>query len=150
MSRERVPARLKQIVIERAHACCEYCASLARYSMSPFAIDHVLPISRGGQTVQENLALVCQGCNGAKYNKVTALDPVTNRAVPLFHPRRQQWRVHFAWNEPCTSMIGLTPTGRATIVALDLNRPELMNLRTVLYTIGEHPPEIYIDRSTSA
>ena len=147
MSREHLSAQLKQLVIERAHACCEYCASLARYSMSPFAIDHIRPRSRSGKTVQDNLALVCQGCNGAKYNKVTAFDPVTNRAFPLFHPRQQQWREHFAWNQSCTPMIGLTPTGRATIVAFQLNRPELINLRSVLYAIGEHPPEIYTDRT---
>ena len=143
MSRERVATQLKQLVIERAHACCEYCTSLARYSMSPFAVDHITPRSRGGKTVQNNLALVCQGCNGAKYNKITASDPVTNLAVPLFHPRQQQWRDHFAWDQSCSYMVGLTPTGRATIVALQLNRPELINLRSVLYTIGEHPPAIY-------
>lgn len=143
MSRERVATQLKQLVIERAHACCEYCTSLARYSMSPFAVDHITPRSRGGKTVQNNLALVCQGCNGAKYNKITASDPVTNLAVPLFHPRQQRWRDHFAWDQSCTYMVGLTPTGRATIVALQLNRPELINLRSVLYTIGEHPPAIY-------
>lgn len=150
MSRERVPARLKQAVIERAHACCEYCTSLARYSMSPFAIDHILHLSRGGQTELGNLALVCQGCNGSKYNKITALDPITNREVSLFHPRRQQWRDHFAWNESCTYMIGLTPTGRATIVALQLNRSELVNLREVLYTVGDQPPEIYMNQATRA
>ncbi|HRW09942.1 MAG TPA: HNH endonuclease [Caldilineaceae bacterium] len=149
MSRERVPARLRQAVIERAQACCEYCASLARYSMSPFAIDHILPLSRGGQTELENLALVCQGCNGAKYNKITALDPISNREVPLFHPRQQRWRDHFAWNAPCTHIVGLTPTGRATIVALQLNRFELLNLREVLYTVGDHPPEIYMNKQSS-
>lgn len=148
MSRERVSARLKQAVIERAQGCCEYCASLARYSMSPFAIDHILPFSRGGQTESENLALVCQGCNGAKYNKTTAFDPITNREVPLFHPRRQQWRDHFAWNTSCTHIVGLTPIGRATVVALQLNRPELVNLREVLYNVGDHPPEIYMSQTT--
>jgi 5-methylcytosine-specific restriction endonuclease McrA len=147
MSRERVPTRLKQAVIERAHSCCEYCTSLARYSMSPFAVDHITPRSRGGKTVQDNLALVCQGYNGAKYNKVTGFDPITNHSVPLFHPRQQPWRDHFAWNQSCTHMVGLTPTGRTTIVALQLNRPELINLRTVLYAIGEHPPAIYMDHT---
>ena len=143
MSRDRVSTQLKQTVIERAQACCEYCASLARYSMSPFAIDHILPRSRGGKTVLDNLALVCQGCNGAKYNKITAFDPITNRVVPIFHPRQHQWRDNFAWNQPCTHLVGLTATGRATIVALQLNRPELLNLRSVLYAIGEHPPMLY-------
>lgn len=47
-------------------------------------------------------------------------------------------------------MIGLTPTGRATIVALQLNRPELINLRGVLYAIGERPPAIYTNRAGDA
>jgi hypothetical protein len=36
---------------------------------------------------------------------------------------------------------GLTPTGRASIEALHLNRLGLLNLRRLLYTIGEHPPK---------
>src|ERR1051326_8965524 len=35
---------------------------------------------------------------------------------------------------------GLTPIGRATIAALDLNRIGLVNLRRVLPSFGEHPP----------
>jgi hypothetical protein len=37
-------------------------------------------------------------------------------------------------------IIGLTPTGRATIEALHLNRANVVNLRRVLYALGEHPP----------
>lgn len=143
MSRERVPARLKKAVIEKAHSCCEYCTSLARYSMSPFAIDHIIPRSRGGKTVLDNLALVCQGCNGAKYNKIAGFDPITNRPISLFHPRLQQWSEHFVSNPQCTHMIGLTPVGRVTVDVLQLNRIELINLRGVLYPLGEHPPELY-------
>jgi hypothetical protein len=60
--------------------------------------------------------------------------------VPLYHPRQQHWHDHFAWNNDFTLIIGLTPTGRATIQALHLNRSELVNLRRVLYAMGEHPP----------
>lgn len=37
-------------------------------------------------------------------------------------------------------IIGLTPTGRATVEALRLNRPEVVNLRRLLFAHGEHPP----------
>lgn len=37
-------------------------------------------------------------------------------------------------------IIGISSIGRATVEALKLNRPGLMNLRRVLYTLGEHPP----------
>jgi len=37
-------------------------------------------------------------------------------------------------------IIGLTPTGRATVEVLKLNREGLVNLRQVLYAAGKHPP----------
>lgn len=46
------------------------------------------------------------------------------------------------YSENCALMLGLTPTGRATIGALQLNRPGLLNLRRVLYAVGEHPPKL--------
>jgi hypothetical protein len=37
-------------------------------------------------------------------------------------------------------IIGLTPIGRTTVEALQLNREGVVNLRRVLYAMGEHPP----------
>jgi len=37
-------------------------------------------------------------------------------------------------------IVGRTAVGRATVEALHLNRPELLNLRRVLKVVGEHPP----------
>ena len=58
----------------------------------------------------------------------------------MFHPRRQRWSDHFAWNEDATLIIGLSSTGRATVTSLHLDRPELVNLRRILAAAGEHPP----------
>jgi hypothetical protein len=60
--------------------------------------------------------------------------------VKLFHPRRQRWADHFAWSHGGTRVLGLTPVGRATVEALQLNREPLVNLRRVLVEAGEHPP----------
>lgn len=89
----------------------------------------------------QNLAYSCNGCNGHKYNKSTARDPIDGTNAPLFHPRKQDWMDHFSWNEEGLSVIGMTPTGRATVEALKLNRPELINLRMLLLLVGEHPPK---------
>jgi hypothetical protein len=59
---------------------------------------------------------------------------------PLFNPRQQKWGEHFNWSENFTRIIGLTPTGRATVVSLQLNREELLNFRRILFAAGEHPP----------
>jgi hypothetical protein len=108
---------------------------------APFAVEHVYPAARGGATTEDNLALACSGCNGHKYDKTEAYDPVTCSVVPLYHPRRDAWREHFIWNEDFTHLIGLTPTGRATVEALCLNREGIINLRWVLFLAGLHPPE---------
>ena len=39
-------------------------------------------------------------------------------------------------------VVGMTPSGRATVMALQLNRPGLVNLRRILAAAGEHPPPL--------
>ena len=73
--------------------------------------------------------------------KISAFDPGSRQMVPLFHPRHQPWHEHFAWNHDCTLIIGLTPTGRATVEELHLNRPGVLNLRHLLLLISRHPPQ---------
>lgn len=140
MPEKHITSQLKNDVVERAKGCCEYCRSQARFAMQSFSVEHIVPRSRDGKTKIENLALACQGCNNHKYTKTEGRDPVNGDLVPLYHPRAQRWRDHFAWNEDCTLIIGLTPVGRATVKVLCLNREGLINLRRVLYTMGTHPP----------
>jgi len=92
-------------------------------------------------TVLENLALSCSGCNSHKYDKVVGHDPESQSLVPLYHPRKDRWSEHFVWDEDYTRLIGLSPTGRATIIALHLNRVGVVNLRWALFMLGLHPPE---------
>jgi hypothetical protein len=140
MPESRVTPQQKRVVAERARGCCEYCRSQARFALQPFSVEHIIPRSQGGQTTLDNLALACQGCNNHKYTKTEGPDPVSGDNVSLYHPRQQRWRDHFAWNDDFTLIIGLTPTGRATVETLRLNREGLVNLRWILYAMGEHPP----------
>lgn len=140
MSESRVTAEEKKIIIERAKECCEYCRSQARFALQSFSVEHIIPRSKGGETTLDNLALACQGCNNHKYNKTVGIDSINNIFVPLYHPRKQLWHQHFAWNQNFTEIVGLTPTGRATVETLKLNRKGVVNLRQVLYSVGEHPP----------
>ncbi|WP_071191053.1 HNH endonuclease signature motif containing protein [Trichormus sp. NMC-1] len=140
MSEKRVTSQQKKAVAERAKGCCEYCRSQARFAIQPFSIEHIIPKSQGGKTSLDNLAFSCQGCNNHKYNKTEGIDPVGGNIVSLYHPRQQKWNEHFSWNEDFSLVIGLTPTGRAMVETLQLNREGVVNLRLVLYGIGEHPP----------
>jgi hypothetical protein len=116
--------------------------SQAAFAMQPFSVEHVIPRSRGGDTVVENLALSCQGCNNHKYNKTLGPDPIDGKSVLLFNPRTEHWSVHFLWNSDTTLILGLTPTGRATVESLRLNRAGLVNLRRILFEQGVHPPAL--------
>ena len=140
MARKAIPRVVRQQVRERARDRCEYCQHPASHSCAPFVCEHVLPRVRGaGDTVFE-LAWACPACNSHKYVKTHALDSQTGRLVPLFNPRRQRWARHFAWSEDFMVISGRTATGRATVEALHLNRPELLNLRRALRAIAVHPP----------
>ncbi|MCU0551511.1 MAG: HNH endonuclease [Leptolyngbya sp. Prado105] len=137
---ERVSAALKRAVRDRANNICEYCCCLGEYCPNTFTVDHIQPRHLGGKTILENLAWACYGCNGRKQGRSESPDPETKQLVPLFNPRQQIRSEHFSGNEDETQMSGQTPCGRATISALDLNRPSVTNLRRLLITIGLHPP----------
>jgi hypothetical protein len=58
---------------------------------------------------------------------LAGIDPTTGQTVPLFNPRSQRWDDHFAWQG--TLLVGLTPTGRATIRVLNINDDERQRVR---------------------
>ncbi|GJM40682.1 MAG: hypothetical protein DHS20C20_09640 [Ardenticatenaceae bacterium] len=141
MPNQRITTNQRKQVRERAKGCCEYCRSQEMYATESFSIDHILPRVQGGKTKLDNLAYACLGCNSFKSSKIEALDPATNDTVSLFNPRRQKWAVHFTWSTDLTEVLGTTPTGRATIVTLKMNRESLINLRRLLLLIEQHPPD---------
>jgi hypothetical protein len=135
-----VPGRTRVLVGERARGRCEYCLSPESHSSSGFTIDHIHPTSKGGSSEIENLALACGGCNGRKNEFTHAKDPLTDELVSLYHPRRDVWREHFEWADGNTRIEAKTPTGRATVALLRMNREGVVNLRTALVQLGLHPP----------
>lgn len=53
---------------------------------------------------------------------------------------QNQVRQHFIWSGNGLRIIGLTPTGRATVAALVFNRERIINIRAADIEIGRHPP----------
>ena len=139
MSVTYIPVAVRRAVIARARNRCEYCLCPATYSAFTLQVDHILPESKGGISTEDNLAYSC-GCNGFKNQAAEGQDTQTNTTVPLFHPRLNRWQDHFQWSEDGLEIIGTTPTGRVTVVALNMNRPGLVGLRRLLIVSGEHPP----------
>ena len=133
-----VPAGLRRLVAKRARGRCEYCQLSQEGQEATFHIDHIAPQSADGPTTAENLALACVSCSLRKASRRSAPDPATGRQLPLFHPRRQAWADHFRWDG--VTVVGLTPTGRTTVAALQMNRPLIHAIRTEEVLRGRHPP----------
>ncbi len=114
----------RELVAARAGGACEYCRLLQAATGVLFHIEHVLPRSRGGETVMRNLALACPGCNLAKANRQTGKDDA-GRRCPLFNPREFEpwhlgWHLHFALDREGI-IVPRTPIGEATVMALNMN-----------------------------
>lgn len=131
---------MRGAVAARAKNRCEYCQSPQDFCPDSFHVEHIAPTVVGGTDTLENVAWACS-CNKAKAVATEFVDSETESAAPLFHPRQQKWEEHFTWDTTNDLLIsGLTPTGRATIQRLQLNRQRIINLRRLLKLDGKHPP----------
>jgi hypothetical protein len=141
VSKAYVAKGLRELVARTAGYRCGYCLTQEAVVGAPMEIEHIVPESLGGATEEENLWLACSLCNDHKGDRVAALDPETGEMIRLYDPRRQIWKAHFAWTRAGDRIVGQTPVGRATVIALHLNRPALVRSRRVWVGAGWHPPE---------
>ena len=118
----------------RAKGRCEYCRFPESEADLPFTIDHVIARQHNGPDTLDNLALACPFCNAHKGPNVAGVDPDSNGRAPLFDPRADRWYDHFRWDGVC--VVGLTPAGRATVVALAMNDDYQIGSRLALVRSG--------------
>ncbi|MCO5053022.1 MAG: HNH endonuclease [Verrucomicrobiae bacterium] len=137
-----IPAQLRRQAIQRAGNRCEYCGLSQVSQEATFHIDHVIPTDAGGATTLNNLALACVSCSLRKGARMKAIDPKTGNEVRLFSPRRDSWRLHFRWDG--VRVVGISPTGRATVAALNLNRDVAQAIRHEEILRARHPPPKHI------
>jgi hypothetical protein len=136
-----VPAELRRRIRFHFRDRCAYCHTAESLTVAIFELEHIVPRSAGGDTVFENLCLSCPTCNRYKSDRRTVPSPDRELSVPLFHPHQEDWSDHFAWSADSTELVGRTDTGKATISALKMNRPQLIRVRRMWVAMGEHPPD---------
>lgn len=126
---------LRQQVMARAQARCEYCRLHEAHTYFTHEIDHIYAEKHGGATDESNLCAACADCNRHKGSDLCSLDPQTGTIVALFHPRRDTWGEHFRLRD--TGLIEpLTATGRVTERVLQFNRVDLIADRARLFALG--------------
>jgi len=141
MSRTYIAKELREKVTADARRRCGYCQTQEVVVVGvPMEIDHIIPEALGGVTERENLWLACSLCNDHKSDRIYATDPLTGDQVRLYNPRQEVWRDHFRWNIHSDQIVGLSPTGRVTVLVLQLNRPSLVKARQLWAAVGWHPP----------
>jgi hypothetical protein len=142
-NRRFIPRRVRRLVAERAHYCCEYCLSPENYSLDSFTIDHIIPTSRGGDDSPDNLAFACHNCNNRKQDDISAVDTEDGSAARFYNPRTERWREHFRWSEDYLTIVPVSPIGSVTVARLRLNRSGAVNIRAALVALHEvHPPAL--------
>jgi hypothetical protein len=132
-------SKLSAEVASRAKNRCEYCRMHQSLQGASFHLEHVVPTSRGGSSVLDNLAWACPSCNLCKSDSIEAVEPDSGTMFPLFHPRSHAWKDHFRWDD--YSIMGRTPLGMATIAAFDLNHARRIQIRKAEQVFGLFPPE---------
>jgi len=137
-----VPRSVRQRVALAARQRCGYCLSSQHISGASLHIEHIVPLAHGGTSDESNLWLACAACNSYKGAQTHAIDPLTDTRVRLFNPRTQVWSEHFEWSDDCVMIIGKTPIGRATVIALHLNNDLIVAARRQWVLAGWHPPPV--------
>ncbi len=140
MSSTYISASLRKKIAEDAGFRCGYCLTAQEFTAMPMHIEHIIPLAANGETVEDNLWLACPLCNGYKATKIGGIDVQSGQEVPLFNPRHQLWQEHFQWDSGGVKIVGITPIGRVTVVALNLNNEHFMRARRRWVLAGWHPP----------
>jgi hypothetical protein len=141
MTRKRISRSLRQRLVTEFRNQCAYCHTLTSITGARPVIDHIIPEVAGGLTAWGNLCVACHSCNEFKGALVETKDPLTGRRVHLFHPHQQLWSEHCCWSEDGANIIGLTPVGRATVVALNMNHLTIVEARRRWARVDWHPPQ---------
>ena len=64
-ARMRIPDAVRAEIIVRDGGSCRRC-----HSTRNLEVDHIVPVSRGGVSAEDNLETLCRRCNRRKWNKV--------------------------------------------------------------------------------
>jgi hypothetical protein len=125
-------ATIRELVRRRAGDCCEYCH--LPQDATPFITFHIEHVIAKQHTPNDKdmdnpnrLALSCDRCNLFKGPNLSSVDPESEQIVNLFNPRSDNWTDHFALRSGL--IVGLSPTGRATVRLLNMNDTRRVDLR---------------------
>ena len=123
-------------VASRARHICEYCRAPEAVFNLPFEVEHIKPLSQGGDDSENNLALSCRSCNLYKSDAIFVFDEESQNRIRLFNPRKDIWNEHFAVNRETSEIEALSAIGRVTVSRLRMNGKAQISARIQWLKLG--------------
>lgn len=92
-------------VFRRDLYTCQYCSD--SLTVSSATLDHIVPRSRGGKTIWDNVLTSCLNCNNKKKDRTpeeAGMIPISKPFIPkltlnseykLLEPKHEDWSVYF-------------------------------------------------------
>lgn len=106
VSVKRSPAFTRFNVFLRDRWICQYCGDV--FKTQDLTFDHVIPRSRGGRTIWENIVTACQCCNirkGQSLPRESGMHPITPPRQPTIYELQDMGRrfpphfLHTSWGD---------------------------------------------------
>ena len=73
---------LRKFILSRDNYTCKNCGlSIENEPNLLLEIDHIIPISKGGLTTEENLQTLCWKCNRSKSNKLLVINEIESKRI---------------------------------------------------------------------
>ena len=132
---QKIPEAFRIIAATRANSCCEYCRIPHIDSYYGFQVDHIISRKHGGKTILRNLAFACPDCNRYKGTDLGTYLTHKLELTRFFHPRLDKWDDHFETDDSGL-IAALTPIGEATLKIFQINHPDRIIERQLLWRLG--------------
>lgn len=137
LEHERRALGLRTVVRDRLTTNANIVCCMGTMHGSLISPTTFIAVRHRGMTSADNLAWTCAVCNRHKGSDVASVDSVSHRVTRLFHPRRDKWNRHFQLQKGW--IIPQSAVRRVTEFLLQLNRPDRVSVRTILFAKGLYP-----------
>lgn len=140
-ARQQIGKKLRFEVFKRDGFKCQYCGACAPEAI--LHVDHIHPVSKGGDNDLMNLITSCQACNSGKSDIPLDDDTAIQKQRAMLDElseRRDQLEMMLAWRDGM-KQIGETAVERIAaaweeaVVGWHLNESGLKSVRTLLRTV---------------
>ena len=90
-------AATREFVHRRANHRCEYCLLSQEHGEVTHHVEHIVARMQAVPTTSKIWHSLVIACHLHKGPNLSGIDPLSQVVVPLFHPRRDRWTEHFAF-----------------------------------------------------